>query len=50
MLIVGEKEVENNTVSVRKHGGEDLGSMSIENFAGLVKKEIENELNKSKLN
>ncbi len=49
MLIVGEKEIENNTVSVRKHGGEDLGTMRVEEFAGYVKKEIENELSKSKL-
>jgi threonyl-tRNA synthetase len=50
MLIVGEKEVENNTVSVRKHGGEELGTMKLDNFAQLVKQEIEKELNNSKLN
>jgi threonyl-tRNA synthetase len=43
MLIVGEQEVNNNTVNVRRHGGEDLGSLSIENFAALVNNEI-NEL------
>ncbi len=32
MLIVGEKEAETDTVSVRKHGQGDLGSMSIEAF------------------
>ena len=40
MLIVGEKEATNNTVSVRKHGGEDLGEMSQEEFVQLIKKEV----------
>ena len=44
MLIVGEKEAESNTVSVRKHGREDLGSMSIEAFSTLINSEIEKEL------
>jgi threonyl-tRNA synthetase len=44
MLIVGEKEQLNQTVTVRKHGGEDLGSMSIEDFVALMKTLIENEL------
>ncbi len=33
MLIVGEKEQTLNEVSVRRHGGEDLGSMSLQQFA-----------------
>lgn len=32
MLIVGDKEVSASTVNVRKHGGEDLGSMSLDDF------------------
>lgn len=40
MLIVGEKEVENDTVSVRKHGSVDLGSMRIQEFKELLIKEI----------
>ncbi|SFU63277.1 threonyl-tRNA synthetase [Pustulibacterium marinum] len=40
MLIVGENEQSENTVSVRKHGGEDLGTMSIEAFSDLIKTEI----------
>jgi len=40
MLIVGEKEEEDGTVSVRKHGAGDLGTMSIEKFAELVNKEV----------
>lgn len=44
MLIVGEKEEENNTVSVRKHGEGDLGVYTIEEFISIMKKEIENTL------
>lgn len=40
MLIIGEKEVENGTVSVRKHGSVDLGSMSPQAFKELLIKEI----------
>jgi threonyl-tRNA synthetase len=41
MLIVGEKEAADNTVSVRKQGEGDLGSFKIEDFAKLILKEIE---------
>lgn len=41
MLIVGEKEAENGTVSVRKHGEGDLGEMSLEAFKDFILKEIE---------
>ena len=44
MLIVGDQEAENGTVSVRKHGGEEIGTISMENFAKIVKKEIETTL------
>jgi threonyl-tRNA synthetase len=40
MLIVGEKEAEQQVVSVRKHGQGDLGSMSIEEFKKQIIKEI----------
>lgn len=40
MLIVGEKEVENGTISVRKHGEGDLGSMTTEAFSKQLIKEI----------
>ena len=40
MLIVGEKEEENGTVSVRKHGEGDLGEMKIEEFIQFVKNEM----------
>jgi threonyl-tRNA synthetase len=40
MLIVGEKEMESGTISVRKHGSVDLGSMTAEEFRDLLIKEI----------
>jgi threonyl-tRNA synthetase len=46
MLIVGEAEVENETVSVRKHGGEDLGQMSIASFAEIINAQIDKEIYK----
>ncbi len=44
MLIVGEKEAENNEVSVRQRGAGDKGAMSIEAFSDLVRALIEEEL------
>ncbi|WP_293925382.1 threonine--tRNA ligase [Sphingobacterium sp. UBA6320] len=40
MLIVGEKEAENGTISVRKHGSVDLGSMTADEFREVLIKEI----------
>ncbi len=40
MIIVGEKEVENKTVSLRARGQKDLGVMSVEEVSNLVTKEI----------
>ncbi|MEO8759320.1 MAG: threonine--tRNA ligase, partial [Bacteroidia bacterium] len=48
MLIVGEKEVADRKVAVRKHGEGDVGIESIEEFADRIKKEIENDFNKTK--
>ena len=45
MLIVGEKEAENNEVSVRKQGEGDKGSMKITTFAALLNSEIEEQMN-----
>lgn len=44
MLIIGEQEAENGTISVRKHGGEDLGSITIEDFSKLINTEIKSTL------
>ena len=41
LLVVGDKEMENETVSVRVRGGEDLGEMSIINFMDILQKKIE---------
>ena len=46
MLIVGEKEVENGEVSVRKQGEGDKGSMKYEEFANILNEEVRNMLNK----
>ena len=40
MIVVGENEVTNNTISIRRHHGEDLGEMKIEKFVDIIKKEI----------
>lgn len=40
MVIVGEEEEKNGTLSVRRHGGEDLGSMKIADFITLIQEEI----------
>ncbi|MEM9363873.1 MAG: threonine--tRNA ligase [Bacteroidota bacterium] len=44
MLIVGEQEENSNTISVRRHGGDDLGGISVEAFADLVATEINSTL------
>ena len=41
MLIVGEKEAENETVSVRKHGEGDLGSFSMEDLIQRIQTEVD---------
>lgn len=41
MLIVGEKEEQENAVSVRKHGHGDQGSVSVDAFVASVKIEVE---------
>ena len=40
MLVVGDKEVEEDTVNVRKHGGDELGSVPFEEFFNSIKTEI----------
>lgn len=40
MLVLGEKEVAENTVAVRKHGEGDQGIMSVEDFAKLINEEV----------
>ncbi|MFJ1261585.1 threonine--tRNA ligase [Capnocytophaga canis] len=40
MLIVGENEEKEATVSVRKHGGKSLGTLSVDAFVKIVETEI----------
>ncbi len=40
MIIIGEQEENDGTISVRRHGGEDLGSMTMDAFAKMVNAEI----------
>jgi threonyl-tRNA synthetase len=39
MLVLGEKEMESGNVTVRKQGSGDLGSMSLDDFKELIRKE-----------
>ncbi|WP_375235447.1 threonine--tRNA ligase [Winogradskyella sp.] len=40
MIIVGDQEEKDNTITVRAHGGEDLGMISVDAFAEIVTKQI----------
>jgi len=40
MIIIGENEEKENKISVRQHGGDDLGTISVEEFSEIVKTEI----------
>jgi threonyl-tRNA synthetase len=40
LLIVGEKEAETETISVRKQGEGDKGSMTIDDFAKMIQSDI----------
>jgi threonyl-tRNA synthetase len=40
MLIIGEQEMLEESVSLRKHGGEDLGKMKVEDFINYFKQEL----------
>ena len=44
LVVVGEKEMEEGTVSVRRQGGKDEGSMTVGNFAALVSDEVKSQL------
>ncbi|MDY4965603.1 MAG: threonine--tRNA ligase [Dysosmobacter sp.] len=44
MLVMGDRDVENGTVSVRTRGGEDLGAMSLDAFAAMLKEEVDSKV------
>lgn len=44
MLVLGDKEIETNSVSVRKHGSDEVTTMSTNDFITLVENEIKNNL------
>ncbi len=46
IVIVGEKEENDGTVSVRRQGGVNLGAMASGDFAALVTNEVKQQLNK----
>lgn len=46
MLIIGEKEQAENTVSLRKQSEGDKGAMTVDDFAGFIQKEINESLSK----
>ena len=44
LVVVGEKECENNTLSVRRQGGKDEGTMTVDEFIRLVNDEVKAQL------
>ena len=42
IIIVGEREENESKITVRKHGGKDLGNIKLEEFKNLIEKEINN--------
>ena len=40
MLVLGDRDIENSTVSVRTRAGEDLGAMSLDAFLAKITEEI----------
>ena len=45
MLVIGEKEMNEGTASIRKHGKGDLGTQKIEEFISTIKQEINQRVN-----
>ena len=48
MLIVGEQEAKDGTVSVRRHGQGDLGTMSVSAFSEMVCAEVKRDIKEFK--
>ena len=41
MLVMGDRDVENGTVSVRTRKGEDLGAMTLEDFSAKLRRIVD---------
>ena len=46
MIVIGEQEEKSDTISVRQHGGDNLGSLSIEAFRKIIEAKIAKKLKK----
>ena len=46
MLVVGDRDMENKTVTIRTRAGEDLGAMSLEDFAAKLRDIVDNKSDK----
>jgi len=46
MIIVGENEENENKISIRQHGGEDLGMLSVDEFSKIIDTEVNKTLKK----
>lgn len=46
LVIIGDKEVSEKEISVRKRSGENIGSFTVENFITMIKDKIKNKNNK----
>jgi threonyl-tRNA synthetase len=44
IIVVGEQEQNDNTITVRQHGGEDLGTISVIEFTEMINKKISESL------
>ena len=42
MLVIGDKEVQNNVVAVKSRTGEDKGAMNVEELSNMFNQEINN--------
>jgi threonyl-tRNA synthetase len=40
LIVVGDKEVESNTVAVRTRKGDDLGTMSLDAFTDILAQDV----------
>jgi threonyl-tRNA synthetase len=42
LLVIGERELKDKSISVRARGAKDLGSMSVKEFTSILSKDIKN--------